>query len=603
MSFSHFLCFVSHPTQLLVRQSYQEKKALQKKELEAQDKEHSQRLIKKVNRDKEANLAAAAGAPATTKTQKKKKRAESTSTGVIKPHIPFTPRPTKKTKKDLLDCPPAPQKDRRSTIEPADLETLAPRVSQTTADSGANYTNTTTDKGKSAFTSFSSCTIGIGHLVEEFLDSEFELFTLNNLEGDMESQDTKGKEKLQNSLQKAKDKIKELKEEASAAATQLENQGREISSLFGQVEELQKIVETAAAKKGKGGKELGKKLTQASQEIAALKTQNAVLTRDNKTLFEAEEKWKERVKKLKETNKEIGTELTKLKEAIPSEAEAPTTDGLLKQINELEEKNLKLDATVATHEGTIKKLQASKDLLKSLEKQVADLKKENKAATIKIKALEEKVEPSQQRVLQLEAQVKEQDTEIKTLKRDARASSRGTDSQTPSQDSSTRNSDGNTPNDELEKLRKENKSLKTSNAALTESLKKAKEALKDGGKFMASEVSAAVTKKIKKYVRDVVFHQTKFLSGDSTVKDYMTEIYDGLKNDPELMWTEPDSETHKPFDEFCRVYEQHCRETLNNRRQYVQTQCVKAAVGMFYPKLCVVNPYLNHHDAMTNTNF
>ena len=88
-------------------------------------------------------------------------------------------------------------------------------------------------------------------------------------------------------------------------------------------------------------------------------------------------------------------------------------------------------------------------------------------------------------------------------------------------------------------------------------------------------------------ITNVGYHQTKFCVGDKQVDDFCEEVYDAIKNDPALKFGDnTDPEHYKPFEEFKRVYSQTCQSKLNDRRQYTQTQCLKAVLGTFSVEFC-----------------
>ncbi len=72
-------------------------------------------------------------------------------------------------------------------------------------------------------------------------------------------------------------------------------------------------------------------------------------------------------------------------------------------------------------------------------------------------------------------------------------------------------------------------------------------------------------------------------------------VYDALKDDTELGWSnKDDKDAYKPFAEFQRVYGASVRNSLSDRRQYTQTQCLNALVGTYCPLLTTVTSKFVH---------
>ena len=149
---------------------------------------------------------------------------------------------------------------------------------------------------------------------------------------------------------------------------------------------------------------------------------------------------------------------------------------------------------------------------------------------------------------------------------------------------------------DLEKLKKENGKLSHTNSTLLEQLKNAKNALKAAGKKSQDEVSKNVVEIIKGWVKEVGYHQYRFVVGKDQQTKYCRAVYDGIKSDPKLRFDDnTNPETYMPFVEFERIYDASCRDALNKRRQYTQTLCQAAVVGEFVPVFRVVSTYALCH--------
>jgi hypothetical protein len=116
---------------------------------------------------------------------------------------------------------------------------------------------------------------------------------------------------------------------------------------------------------------------------------------------------------------------------------------------------------------------------------------------------------------------------------------------------------------------------------LTEALKKALAALKEKGKHSKAEESKAVLDGIDDWIKKVGYREWKFAQDDK-LTEFTEECYEGIKE--KLGMTEVNTDNSKSLKEFKRIYRTHCGKQLGARRQFNQTQILKAAHGK-YPKL------------------
>ena len=103
---------------------------------------------------------------------------------------------------------------------------------------------------------------------------------------------------------------------------------------------------------------------------------------------------------------------------------------------------------------------------------------------------------------------------------------------------------------QMEVLLKEKKDLQLANEQLRKALKNANDILKADGKFSKHEVRDVVKDHINEYVKDNLYHKTKFCVGVDKQKEFCQHVYDGIKNNPELGLGDPNDKHYKPFDEF-----------------------------------------------------
>ena len=83
-------------------------------------------------------------------------------------------------------------------------------------------------------------------------------------------------------------------------------------------------------------------------------------------------------------------------------------------------------------------------------------------------------------------------------------------------------------------------------------------------------------------MKDIGYHKKKFLLTADDAENFLKSIYETLKDDPELGWSnKDDKDAYKPFSEFQHVYSASVRNSLSDRRQYTQTQCLNSLVGTY----------------------
>ena len=109
---------------------------------------------------------------------------------------------------------------------------------------------------------------------------------------------------------------------------------------------------------------------------------------------------------------------------------------------------------------------------------------------------------------------------------------------------------------------------------LKEALNEALSQLKDAGKFSKHEQSNSVLEAIKLHVRLEVSRTVKF-AREAKLEAITREIYEDLKTGLGIGdETKPDDYVSQ--DEFVRIYQQFVNTCLGNRRQYVQSEMLKA---------------------------
>ena len=111
--------------------------------------------------------------------------------------------------------------------------------------------------------------------------------------------------------------------------------------------------------------------------------------------------------------------------------------------------------------------------------------------------------------------------------------------------------------------------------SLQAALNQAIAALKDGGKHSKAEIKEAVSKKMLDWIRDVGFRTTKFAKG-AALDRFVVRVFEAIKDDLDLLNEGADHYT--TLEEFKRIYTASIQKALGDRRQYVQTQILKAFV-------------------------
>ena len=143
-------------------------------------------------------------------------------------------------------------------------------------------------------------------------------------------------------------------------------------------------------------------------------------------------------------------------------------------------------------------------------------------------------------------------------------------------------SSNSSADEDLKKALQSNEDLECTNKALLGRIAELQKALKGQGKFVKSEVSSKVEKKIGEWVKNIGYHKKKFLLTADDTENFLKSIYDSLKDDPELGWSnKDDKDAYKPFSEFQRVYDASVRGALSDRRQYTQTKSLESIVGTY----------------------
>ena len=134
---------------------------------------------------------------------------------------------------------------------------------------------------------------------------------------------------------------------------------------------------------------------------------------------------------------------------------------------------------------------------------------------------------------------------------------------------------------QLKEALQENKLLQKAKEDLTIKLKSCVDELKKAGKTAPVEMSGAGQKKVKECVKDV-YREFKFVLGEKQRASFSTLIYDSIKDDKELGWSnKQDPDTCMDLEDFQRVYMKFALDCLNKRRQYTQTKCLNACISKF----------------------
>ena len=108
---------------------------------------------------------------------------------------------------------------------------------------------------------------------------------------------------------------------------------------------------------------------------------------------------------------------------------------------------------------------------------------------------------------------------------------------------------------------------------LKEALAEALLQLKDAGKFSKFEQSNSVLEAVRIHIKSVVSRTVKF-AREAKLEAITREIYEDLKTG--LGIGESDKDGYVSVEEFVRIYQQHINKCLGDRRQYVQSEMLKA---------------------------
>ena len=117
---------------------------------------------------------------------------------------------------------------------------------------------------------------------------------------------------------------------------------------------------------------------------------------------------------------------------------------------------------------------------------------------------------------------------------------------------------------------------------LRKTVEEYKKAMQSGKKSLPSETTKLGCNKIRDYCRDVCIHDTPFVTIQDEKEALIKRIYDGIKSDPELGYSnENDPETYMDDMEFARIYGEECVGQLNQQRQAIVTKLRQACTGKF----------------------
>jgi myosin heavy subunit len=545
------------------------------------------KIVKRVNRDKEANTAGRVPSKTLLKKKKRKQSETSKPSSVVKPHASL-PLPLHTPKKAKVAIPTAPQKAERAVTPPGEERIFTPKVSENNSDSVTHSQQPlVSDPPLQELDSF------VSHepkslrslIVDE--EEEFELGFDWTVEEQLDTmaptkqQQSQDYAKLKKKYESQKAKLEKLKGELEDCHESMDNQGREIQRANEQVLELQKTVEASSAPE-----DTKNRLVSLSREVGTLKANLAIHAKNNEAFQKNEDKLLKEVQGLKERQttlsglkekleKELGDAQAQLQD-LRSSSSGPQSQESAKKIAELEKKVKDLSA---------QKLTGPQKVIASLRNAADKLEEENKKLKEDLKNRSE-VDGNGTMIGSLTKEVDSLKHQLRTVNRDKQRLEEELAEATTSRRTSTLNEDPDTSDVSAQALLAENKTLKTDKKKLEAALARCLQALKDGGKFMEEEVSGPVKKKVTNWIKEVGFHTTKFLSGEVHVNAFVKEVYDALcEHDADAAaWTDSSSPRYLPFPEFVRIYKKVIRTAVNNRRQYTQTQCLKAAIGTFYPK-------------------
>ena len=353
---------------------------------------------------------------------------------------------------------------------------------------------------------------------------------------------------------KAQDKkVKELK-------AQLDHQGKQLNAANKSYDELLQVNESLT--KNNDTTTQFKKLT---EQISVLKTNLETYENAREGYLKASKDKEDKIEKLETQVLKLQTQIESMKGQAP-----PTTAN-----EDLKKLQLELNDTVqdcerfkAKNQEYFWQIGGYKNKIFTLEQKVSTLEEQIKSQPSV--STESHSEEAEEEIKALKLQISGLEDQILKLQRSSAAAVK----------------DGSLAV-ELEQVKKQCATLVNTNKTLVAQYQEAMSVLKNTGKFVKGEVSKGVAEKIGNWITSVGYRQTKFCVGDKQVDDFCEEVYDAIKNDPALKFGDnTDPEHYKPFEEFKRVYSQTCQSKLNDRRQYTQTQCLKAVLGTFSVEFC-----------------
>ena len=381
-------------------------------------------------------------------------------------------------------------------------------------------------------------------------------------------------------LKQAKERIQVLEFEIANYKNSLKTanedgkvQEERINRLVTENESLRVAVEEIDA-----GDSLKDVLEKQSKELGNLEAKNASL-RGN-----MEELQKKNTKHVGELESQIGDLKAKITQLLcqnKGNDRQESDTGLQKKIKALEQQLASLKAQNKTLASDLKN--CSKDgnaELDKAQKQVASLTRELSAKNRDIKKLEQLLQERDQEIEGLPDE--ESFQKVLTKYRRYKEASQKLQAQLNAANGNGSNTDEGLAL-QMDVLVKEKKDLELANAQLRKALNAANDILKADGKFSKHEVRDGVKKKIDEYIKNNLYHKNKFCVGIDKQKEFCRDVYDGIKDEPELGLGDPNDKHYKPFDEFFRIYDATCRAALQNRRQYTQTKCFEAVIGTFCP--------------------
>ena len=276
----------------------------------------------------------------------------------------------------------------------------------------------------------------------------------------------------------------------------------------------------------------------------------------------------------RELNK-ISIENEQLKKAL----DGSTTEDFASIIKTLSSDNGILKSDVAVMLDANAKMKASEDKLIAKNKELqakldAGVGKNPGQLLKEAKAWEDKYNRANRRADRLEAQIKQ----LSGGKTSGDAQGDGN----TNQGQPAANSELDALKKELQEAKRDIRILQHDKKELTGNLELCIKELKKHGQTAAVvEMSKAGRKKVTDCVK-ILYREWKFVLGADQTTKFTTAIYDAIKDDKELGWSnKDDTDTHMDLEDFQRVYTKHALSSLNQRRQYTQTKCLNAAISKF----------------------